>query len=146
MRPLPPALLAAPTANSAELWRRIAAGSIVVSGKLARQDELAQGQSLHIEGSASALLPIAGAAEVGIAGVDAIVSSPVARRVGIPASNVIIVGARSDRLAILLGAIKAAAPQSAAVVPLVAAPPARRRANRHRWVAPGRLIRWPKGR
>ncbi len=52
-------------------------------------------------------------------------SSPVARRVGIPASNVIIVGARSDRLAILLGAVKAAAPQSAAVVPLVAAPPAR---------------------
>ncbi len=40
--PLPPALLAAPTANSAELWRRIAAGGIVVSGKLARQDELAR--------------------------------------------------------------------------------------------------------
>src|SRR5260370_517067 len=64
MRPLPPALLAAPTANSAELWRRIAAGGIVVSGKLARQDELAQGQSLHIEGSASALLPIGGTAGV----------------------------------------------------------------------------------
>ena len=118
--PLPSALLAASTAKSAGLWRGIAGGGIVVSGKLARQDPAAQGHSLHVAGAATALLPVAGSAEFGIPGVDAIVSATVAQRVGIPAGNAIIVGATNDRLASLFGAIQEAVPSSAAVVSLVA--------------------------
>jgi peptidoglycan DL-endopeptidase CwlO len=117
--PLPSALLGAPAAKPAGVWRRVSAGGVVVSRKLARHDELAAGESLHVAGSTTVLLPVAGSADFGIAGVDAIVSAATAQRIGIPAGNVIIVGAQNIGVTVLMGAIQHVAP-SAAVVPLVA--------------------------
>ncbi len=122
---LPARFMAARSARSASLWNVITAGGIVVSGLLARQDQLAQGESLRVEGSSTVLLPAEAAAEVGIAGVDAAVSAAVARRVGIPVGNAIIVRAPDARLAVVTTAIKQLVPRSAAVVPLAELAPAR---------------------
>jgi len=64
-------------------------------------------------------LPITGFGTVGTGGVAAVVSPAVARRLGLPAGNAIVISAPRARLDRLIGTIRKAVPHGAAVAALV---------------------------
>jgi cell wall-associated NlpC family hydrolase len=64
-------------------------------------------------------LPVAGFGTVGIGGVDAVVSGAVARRLGLPRGNAIVLSAPKARLDQLMAKLKKLAPAGTAVAPLV---------------------------
>jgi cell wall-associated NlpC family hydrolase len=64
-------------------------------------------------------LPVVAFGTVGIGGVDAVVSDSVARSLGVPAANALVVSAPPSRVASLTGMIKKVLPSGAAVEALV---------------------------
>jgi peptidoglycan DL-endopeptidase CwlO len=111
---------ARPTARSGGLWQNIADGGIAVSYTMGKQDKLPLGRMVRVAGTRTEKLRVGGFGTVGFAGVDAVVSDPVARSLGIPADNAIVVSAPHARLSTLMGKISKLLPRRAAVVPLVA--------------------------
>jgi cell wall-associated NlpC family hydrolase len=114
------AFAAGPTARSTSLWRSVASGDIAVSDTMGKQDKLPLGSSVTVAGATPATLRVGGYGTVGIAGVDAVVSDSVARSLGIPADNAMVISAPHARLAALLKKIKAEVPHGAGIAPLVA--------------------------
>jgi cell wall-associated NlpC family hydrolase len=114
------AFAAGPTARSTSLWRSVARGDIAVSDTMGKQDKLPLGSSVSVVGSTPEVLQVGGYGTVGIAGVDAVVSDSVARSLGIPADNALVVSAPGARLATLLKRIKADVPHGTGVAQLVA--------------------------
>jgi peptidoglycan DL-endopeptidase CwlO len=110
---------AAPTARSAELWQNVAAGGVAISYTMGRQDKLSLTKPVTAVGAHTLSLPVAGFGTVGIGGVDAVVSLSVARKLGLPAANAIVISAPRARLDKLIATIRKAAPQHAAVTALV---------------------------
>ncbi len=110
---------AGPTARSATLWRNVAAGGMAVSYTMGHQDRLALTKPVRVDGARSMKLPIAGFGTVGIGGVDAVVSDAVARGLGLPAANAIVISAPKARLDLLTAKLKKLAPAGTAVAPLV---------------------------
>jgi peptidoglycan DL-endopeptidase CwlO len=109
-----------PTAASNALWDGVANGGIAVSYTMGKLDHLSLGGTVRAAGATSTSLPIAAFGTLGIGGVDAVVSDAVARSLGMPAGNAIVVSASSS--ANLTGLHKALAgllPREAAVVSLV---------------------------
>ncbi len=111
---------ARPTAQARGLWQNVAGGGIAISYTMARLDRIPLGHPLAVDGRRLERLPVAGIGTVGIGGVDAVVSDAVARSLGSPAGNAIVVSAPHARLAGLMQQIKALLPRSAAIAPLVA--------------------------
>jgi cell wall-associated NlpC family hydrolase len=72
-----------------------------------------------VDGARSVKLPVAGFGTVGIGGVDAVVSGNVARTLGLPAANAIVISAPRARLDRLMATFKKLAPAGTAVAPLV---------------------------
>ena len=63
---------------------------------------------------------MAGLGTVGIGGVDAVVSDAVARSLGMPADNAIVISAPHAELSTLMKQIRKVLPRGAAIAPLVA--------------------------
>ncbi|HEY7147407.1 MAG TPA: C40 family peptidase [Streptosporangiaceae bacterium] len=114
------AFAARPTAKSATLWRNVIAGGVAVSYTMGKLDKVSADKTLRVAGRTTENLPVAGFGTVGIAGVDAVVSSKVARSLGIPAGNAIVVSAPHADLSTLIKRISRRLPRRAAVTALVA--------------------------
>ena len=115
---------AKPTASNTTLWRTVAAGDMAVSYTMGRLDNLPAGSMVQVVGRQPENLQVGGLGTVGIAGIDAVVSHAVARSLGFPVHNAIIVSAPHASLPGLEKRIKAVVPPTAAVEPLVAPPAA----------------------
>jgi cell wall-associated NlpC family hydrolase len=111
---------ATPTATSTALWQNVAAGDIAVSYLMGEQDGLPLGGLVTVTGAKTESLPIGGFGTVGITGVDAVVSDSVARSLGMPAGNALVVSAPHARLSVLVSAIQKLLPAGGTVAPLVA--------------------------
>jgi cell wall-associated NlpC family hydrolase len=111
---------AGPTARSTALWRSVAGGNIALSYTMGRLDKLALGDSVTVAGHRVQKLRVGAFGTVGIAGADAVVSDSVARSLGIPASNAIVISAPKALLAQLTARVKTLLPRGAGVAQLVA--------------------------
>ena len=110
---------ARPTARSDALWANVTAGGIAISFTMGSQDRLNLAAPVRVSGARQMTLPVAGFGTVGIGGVDAVVSDAVARSLGLPSANAIVVSAPHTRLGRLMAKIKRLAPAGTAVAPLV---------------------------
>ncbi len=117
------AFAAKPTAESEPLWRDVAAGGVAVSYTMGKLDKLSLSRPLRVAGRSTEDLRVAGFGTVGIAGVDAVVSDQVARSLGIPAGNAIVVSAPHAELGALTKRIGSLLPRRATVAALVAQAP-----------------------
>jgi len=114
------AFAAKPTAQSTRLWQNVAAGGVAISYTMGKLDKLPLGRDLLVEGRRTEKLPLAGLGTVGIGAVDAVVSDAVARSLGMPANNAIVISAPHAVLTSLMGQIRKVLPRGAAIAPLVA--------------------------
>jgi len=110
---------ARPTARSATLWSNVAAGGMAISYTMGRQDKLKLARPVRVTGARALTLPVAGFGTAGIGDVDAMVSDQVARQLGLPAGNAIVISAPHARLAGLMTKLKKLVPAHAAVAALV---------------------------
>jgi cell wall-associated NlpC family hydrolase len=110
---------ASPTARSTGLWQNVTAGGMAISYTMGHQDRLTLTKPVLVTGSRTLTLPVAGFGTVGIGGVDAVVSEAVARTLGLPAGNAVVISAPKARLDRLMARIKKLAPAGTAVAPLV---------------------------
>jgi cell wall-associated NlpC family hydrolase len=81
------------TAISNPLWQVVAAGDVAVSFDMGRQARLPLGGTLPVTARRRLPVRIGAFATVGIAGVDAVVSTAQAVRLGLPARNALLVSA-----------------------------------------------------
>jgi cell wall-associated NlpC family hydrolase len=107
------------TATSTKLWQRVASGAVSVSYTMGRDDKLKVGGTVHANGAKQENLRVGGLGTVGIEGVDAVVSDQVARSLGVPAGNAIVISAPQANLAKLAAAVKKVIPHGAATEPLM---------------------------
>ncbi len=117
------AFAAKPTAESGSLWRNVAAGGVAVSYTMGKLDKLPISQSLRVAGRQTKDLRVAGFGTVGISGVDAVVSDQVARSLGMPAGNAIVISAPHAELGTLMKRVVKLLPRTATVAALVAQAP-----------------------
>jgi cell wall-associated NlpC family hydrolase len=110
---------AKPTAKSTVLWQNVAAGGIAVSYLMGQQEKIPLGGTVKVEGVRTEELPVGGFGTVGIGGVDAVVSDSVARSLGMPVGNAIVISAPHARLSTLTRKIERALPKGASVAALV---------------------------
>jgi len=111
---------ARPTARSTSLWQDVADGGIAVSYLMGKQEKLPLGGTVSVTGARTEHLLVGGFGTVGISGVEAVVSDSVARSLGMPAGNAIVISAPHARLNVLMRQLKLALPRDASVAPLVA--------------------------
>lgn len=114
---------AKPTARSTVLWQNVAAGGIAISYLMGEQEKIPVGGTVSVAGAVTEKLPVAGFGTVGISGVDAVVSGRVARSLGMPAGNAIVISAPHARLSTLLRKLSHVLPKDASVAPLVGQAP-----------------------
>jgi peptidoglycan DL-endopeptidase CwlO len=107
------------TAASTKLWQGVASGGVAVSYTMGTLDKLSLGGVVTVSGRPRQRLPVVAFGTVGIGGVDAVVSDSVARSLGMPARNALVVSAPADQVASLAARIKAVLPRGASVEPLV---------------------------
>jgi cell wall-associated NlpC family hydrolase len=107
------------TAESNQLWQGVAAGGVSVSYTMGENDKLPLGGTVHVDGAKQENLRVGGFGTVGIEGIDAVVSDKVARSLGMPAGNAIVVSAPKANLASLTAAVKKLLPRNAAAEPLM---------------------------
>jgi cell wall-associated NlpC family hydrolase len=112
-----------PTASSATFWRNVMAGGVAVSYTMGKLDKVSPSKPLRVAGRSIENLPVAGFGTVGIAGVDAVVSHQVARSLGVPAGNAIVISAPHADLATLIRQVSRVLPRTASVAALVAQAP-----------------------
>jgi peptidoglycan DL-endopeptidase CwlO len=117
------AFAAKPTAESGTLWRNVMAGGVAVSYTMGKLDKLPLSQSLRVAGRSTEDLRVAGFGTVGISGVDAVVSDQVARSLGVPAGNAIVISAPHAELSTLMKRVAKLLPRRASVASLVAQAP-----------------------
>jgi len=110
---------AGPTAASDGLWQGVANGGIAVSWTMGTLDRLPLGGGVTVTGSQSERLPVIAFGTVGIGGVDAVVSDAVARSLGMPAENAIVISAPPASVASLATQIQRVLPPGAGVESLV---------------------------
>jgi peptidoglycan DL-endopeptidase CwlO len=110
---------ARPTAASDKLWQSVADGDLVASYTMGKLDKLPLGGRVDVAGVKPENLAVGGFATVGITGTDAVVSDAVARSLGFPAGNAIVVSAPHATISTLVSQVKRLLPKDAAVQPLV---------------------------
>jgi peptidoglycan DL-endopeptidase CwlO len=114
-----------PTAASGALWQSVTDGGIAVSYTMGQQGKLPLGGTVRVAGRKVESLRVGGFGTVGIGGVDAVVSTAVARSLGFPAGNALVVSAPHATMAALVAHIKSVVPKGTLVEPLVASTTAR---------------------
>jgi peptidoglycan DL-endopeptidase CwlO len=110
---------AGPTAASDPLWQGVADGGVAVSYTMGTLDRLALGHAVTVTGRQAKRLRVVAFGTVGIGGVDAVVSDSVARSLGMPAANGIVISAPPATVTALAARIKPLLPRGAGVEPLV---------------------------
>ncbi|MBV9382982.1 MAG: C40 family peptidase [Streptosporangiaceae bacterium] len=110
---------ARPTAKSDALWSGVAGGGIAVSYTMGRLDRLPLGGTVRAAGKRTEQLRVVAFGTMGIGGVDAVVSHAVARSLGMPPGNAIVVSARLADIKPLAGTLARLAPRNASVEPLM---------------------------
>jgi peptidoglycan DL-endopeptidase CwlO len=113
------AYAAGPTAASNALWQGVADGGVAVSYTMGTLDKLALGRAVTVTGRQAERLRVVAFGTVGIGGVDAVVSDSVARSLGMPVSNAIVISAPPTSVSALAARIKGILPRGAGVEPLV---------------------------
>ena len=106
-------------AASDQIWQSVVDGAMTVSYTMGRLDKLPPGGTVHVAGARRENLPVGGFGTGGIEGVDGVVSHPVARSLGMPAANAIVISAPHASLASLATAVKGVIPHGAAAEPLM---------------------------
>ncbi|MGH3276995.1 MAG: hypothetical protein ACRDNZ_22045, partial [Streptosporangiaceae bacterium] len=114
------AFAAGPTARSAKLWRSVASGSVALSATMGKLDKLTRDSKVRVAGHSLRILRVGAFGTVGIGGVDAVVSDRVARSLGIPAGNALVISAPAVVLSQLIAGVQAVLPAGAGVTQLVA--------------------------
>jgi peptidoglycan DL-endopeptidase CwlO len=107
------------TASSDQLWQSVADGDVAVSYTMGKLDGLPLGGTIRVAGARRENLTVAGFGTVGIQGIDAVVSDSVARSLGMPAANAIVISAPHANLATVARAVKHVIPRRAGVEPLM---------------------------
>jgi cell wall-associated NlpC family hydrolase len=110
---------ASSAARSDQLWQGVADGGVAVSYSMGKLDRLPLGGEVTVSGRQNERLPVVAFGTVGIAGVDAVVSDSVARSLGMPSGNAMLVSAPPPDVAALAARLRAAMPRGVAVEPLV---------------------------
>ena len=110
---------AKPTAKSTVLWQNVAGGGIALSYLMGQQEKIPLGGTVRVDGARTEKLPVGGFGTVGISGVDAVVSNSVARSLGMPAGNAIVISAPHARLSKLMRTVRRALPKDASVASLI---------------------------
>jgi len=110
---------ARPTAASDSLWQGVASGGVAVSYTMGTLDRLSLGGRVTVSGRRTERLRVVAFGTVGIGGVDAVVSDSVARSLGMPAGNAIVISAQPASVVPLAARIRGILPAHAAVEPLV---------------------------
>ncbi len=111
---------ARPTASDTSLWQSVADGEMALSYTMGRQAGLPVGSLAQVAGRKHETLRIGGLGTVGIADVEGVVSDAVARSLGFPVCNALVVSAPGAGLTALDRKIRAAMPRRALVELLVA--------------------------
>ena len=110
---------ARPTGASNTLWEGVASGGIAVSYTMGKLDKLPLGGKVVATGHSTRRLSVVAFGTMGIGGVDAVVSDAVARSLGAPAGNAIVVSTRTDAFTAAAAAMGRLAPKGASVEQLV---------------------------
>jgi cell wall-associated NlpC family hydrolase len=113
------AFAAKPTAASDALWRGVAGGGIAVSYTMGKLDKLPLGKTVTAAGQKAAKLRVVAFGTLGIGGVNAVVSHQVARSLGAPADNALVIALRGNDITGAASAITKVLPKGVAVQRLV---------------------------
>ena len=113
------AFAATPTAKSDALWRGVAGGGIAVSYTMGKLDKLPLGGTLTASGRVSKKLRVVAFGTLGIGGVDAVVSHDVARALGAPADNAIVISVHGTGISAVASAVSKLLPSGAGIQQLV---------------------------
>jgi peptidoglycan DL-endopeptidase CwlO len=110
---------AKPTAASDALWRGVAGGGIAVSYTMGEMDKLPLGKTVTAAGRKAAQLRVVAFGTLGIGGVNAVVSHAVARSLGAPADNALVIALHGTDISAAASAIGKVLPPGAGVQQLV---------------------------
>jgi len=110
---------ARPTGASNALWEGVASGGIAVSYSMGKLDRLPLGGTVVAAGRTTKPLRVVAFGTMGIGGVNAVVSHAVARSLGAPAGNAIVVSVRTENFTAAAAAIGRLIPKGAGVQQLV---------------------------
>jgi cell wall-associated NlpC family hydrolase len=110
---------AKPTAKDNAFWRSVESGSLGLSFEMGKQDKLPTGTTVTVAGRQPMTMNVGRFGTVGIGGVDAVITDRVARSLGFPVSNAIVISAPQAKLTKLTHKIKKLMPRAARVQQLV---------------------------
>ncbi len=107
---------AKPTARDNAFWRSVATGDLGISYEMGKQDKLPAGTSVTVAGRHVETMSVGALRTVGIGGIDAVVSDTVAKSLGFPTQNAIVISAtRKANFGKLAKQVRKILPHSAAV-------------------------------
>jgi cell wall-associated NlpC family hydrolase len=111
---------AKPTAKDNAFWRGVESGDLGVSFEMGKQDKLPTGTSVTVAGRQEVKMRVGRFGTVGIGGVDAVITDRVARSLGFPVGNAIVISAApSAKFTELTHKIKKLMPRAVQVEQLV---------------------------
>jgi cell wall-associated NlpC family hydrolase len=110
---------AKPTAKDNAFWRSVEGGSLGLSFEMGKHDKLPTGTAVTVAGQQPMTMRVGHFGTVGIGGVDAVIADRVARSLGFPAGNAIVISAPSAKLTRLTHKIKKLMPRATHVQQLV---------------------------
>jgi cell wall-associated NlpC family hydrolase len=110
---------ASPTAKSNALWDGVAGGGIAVSYTMGKLDKLPLGGTVSVAGHTTRKLKVVAFGTLGIGGVNAVVSDAVARSLGAPEGNAIVVSTTASDFTSVAAAVGRMIPHGASVEQLV---------------------------
>ncbi|MBO0817621.1 MAG: C40 family peptidase, partial [Actinobacteria bacterium] len=111
---------AKPTAKDNAFWRSVENGNLGVSFEMGKQDKLPTGTAVTVNGRQPLTMHVGDFGTVGIGGVDAVITDDVARSLGFPVGNAIVISAApSAKFTKLTHKIKKLLPHAAHVQQLV---------------------------
>ena len=111
---------AKPTAKDNAVWRSVESGSLGLSVEMGKQDKLPTGTAVTVAGRQLTTMRVGRFGTVGIGGVDAVITDQVARSLGFPVDNALVISAApSAKFTTLTHKIKKLMPHAAKVEQLV---------------------------
>jgi len=111
---------AKPTAKDDAFWRSVESGSLGLSFEMGKQDKLPTGTAVTVAGRQLTTMRVGRFGTVGIGGVDAVITDQVARSLGFPVDNALVISAApSAKFTTLTHKIKKLMPHAAKVEQLV---------------------------
>ena len=111
---------AKPTAKDNAFWRNVESGSLGLSFEMGKQDKLPTGTAVSVAGRQLMTMRVGRFGTVGIGGVDAVITDQVARSLGFPVGNALVISAApSAKFTTLTHKIKKLMPHAARVEQLV---------------------------